>query len=710
MKKNSRLHQFKFSLFWRYFFLLAIVVILFLIALSIFINNSTQTQQEVYVQQTKDIFYENCDSLSEDILASHSLISATKNLDYYINVFYPSTPYTPQHFYYFSKMRNFFSTQLDLLNLAEDGFIYNKNSGLCITKRRVFVELNDAAISYFSYEEEYSILNMLESAKFQNRFQLFPAKKIAISNHAPSLYLAVLIQSAGNQLYGFFYPESAILESFNLSALPQDTYLKLTSSTGELLYSYNADGTAFTENIEFTSTISSLGCTATLGIPQSYFDSLTSTSRASAHKILILSMAIGIALCILFSYFGVKPFQVLIRKHKLLKKHTKNEAETIDYFLQTTQQSNEALRNMLLSSVLIRAFHSVPIKKDEYDNLPLEFPIFNNPLRLSIIQDLDYPSESNNSAILTMHFAQYSPDDCIVEPLSSSEVCVIMQSDQLIPEVQRALYEINLDFKQKTRFVCGISAPFSKPVHISRAMRQAKFSLPLENTQFVGIFEEKTENTLRSSFGTFDLKRFQQELSAWNEEEVRNIFKAYSHSIDERPLEHPEEIFYNISYLLRTTAQDGKMSLGIYENIRYQHSVSTTANFNVLSDIAEELFRQKKVLHTSKTQQLCEILVQYMRENLNDSSLSINTLTRTFSVSERFAHKAILSVTDMSFSKFLLQIRMEEAARLFRETDKSIAEISEHCGFPVISTFYRNFKNYYHKTPAEYKEMYAPKS
>ena len=50
------------------------------------------------------------------------------------------------------------------------------------------------------------------------------------------------------------------------------------------------------------------------------------------------------------------------------------------------------------------------------------------------------------------------------------------------------------------------------------------------------------------------------------------------------------------------------------------------------------------------------------------------------------------------------QSGMEEAARLLRETEESNAEIARRCGYTAPSTFYRNFRRYYHVSPGEYKE------
>ena len=126
-----------------------------------------------------------------------------------------------------------------------------------------------------------------------------------------------------------------------------------------------------------------------------------------------------------------------------------------------------------------------------------------------------------------------------------------------------------------------------------------------------------------------------------------------------------------------------------------------------LTEIVRNLFAQKTKLQVSEIQQLSEELVEFVKTHYSDPAFSLTTLAQEFCVSERFAHKAIITVTGNNFSKFLLGIRMEEAARMFRETDESISTVSRLCGCPANSTFYRNFKNYNKKTPAEYKEMFS---
>ena len=49
-------------------------------------------------------------------------------------------------------------------------------------------------------------------------------------------------------------------------------------------------------------------------------------------------------------------------------------------------------------------------------------------------------------------------------------------------------------------------------------------------------------------------------------------------------------------------------------------------------------------------------------------------------------------------TKYLNALRVEEAARLLRRTDKSMMEIASECGFGSVPSFYASFKSRYGQT------------
>ena len=257
------------------------------------------------------------------------------------------------------------------------------------------------------------------------------------------------------------------------------------------------------------------------------------------------------------------------------------------------------------------------------------------------------------------------------------------------------------------RFLAGVSRAFCDLHDLPTAMRQAQLSLPEDGARITAVFSESMEETPCSEDTELILTQLKQELTCWNEKEVLHILQGYSRQAASNLLSQPEELFYNITHLLKNAAKSGNLSFIKYENIGYKHSITIAANFCILEDIAKYLFQQKTKLQLSEIQKLSQDLVQYLHDHFADPALSPATLSQEFCVSERFVGKAILSVTGNNFSKYLLSIRMQEAGRLLRETNHNNIIISELCGYPALSTFYRNFKNYYNKTPAEYKDSFS---
>jgi len=61
----------------------------------------------------------------------------------------------------------------------------------------------------------------------------------------------------------------------------------------------------------------------------------------------------------------------------------------------------------------------------------------------------------------------------------------------------------------------------------------------------------------------------------------------------------------------------------------------------------------------------------------------------------------------VSFSQYLLSLRMESAKRLLQRTDKKIYEIAPEVGYREIDWFYKKFRDYTGMSPGEYREKHG---
>lgn len=83
-------------------------------------------------------------------------------------------------------------------------------------------------------------------------------------------------------------------------------------------------------------------------------------------------------------------------------------------------------------------------------------------------------------------------------------------------------------------------------------------------------------------------------------------------------------------------------------------------------------------------------------------SVTLEKLSQKYNYSERQIIRIIQNCTGKKFSGFMLQLRMEKAARMLFAQTASINTIAAEVGYSTLSSFYRAFTQYYGCTPRAY--------
>ena len=87
-----------------------------------------------------------------------------------------------------------------------------------------------------------------------------------------------------------------------------------------------------------------------------------------------------------------------------------------------------------------------------------------------------------------------------------------------------------------------------------------------------------------------------------------------------------------------------------------------------------------------------------------EKRITIEELSRQYLINPTTLKAAFKSVYGTSIAAHVREHRMEQAARLLRETDQSIAEIAQAVGYDSQSRFTAAFKAYFHALPREYRK------
>lgn len=106
-------------------------------------------------------------------------------------------------------------------------------------------------------------------------------------------------------------------------------------------------------------------------------------------------------------------------------------------------------------------------------------------------------------------------------------------------------------------------------------------------------------------------------------------------------------------------------------------------------------------LSSGNSEKLMSIL-EYLQENY--TTVSLKELAEMFNYSERQLQRIFKTNLGMSFSEMILSAKMKKAARLLKETGKTVSKIAEECGYKSPGNFRSSFHNIYGKSPAEYRE------
>ncbi|CAM3230092.1 AraC family transcriptional regulator [Paenibacillus lupini] len=85
--------------------------------------------------------------------------------------------------------------------------------------------------------------------------------------------------------------------------------------------------------------------------------------------------------------------------------------------------------------------------------------------------------------------------------------------------------------------------------------------------------------------------------------------------------------------------------------------------------------------------------------------LHLDDLAKQFYISKGHLSRVFKEVTGFGFSQYINITRIKEAEHLLRETDLSITEISEQCGFENFSHFGKVFKELSGLSPRAYRKL-----
>ena len=116
----------------------------------------------------------------------------------------------------------------------------------------------------------------------------------------------------------------------------------------------------------------------------------------------------------------------------------------------------------------------------------------------------------------------------------------------------------------------------------------------------------------------------------------------------------------------------------------------------------------ESVVKTGVHQKVHEVAL-YLQNHIHES-VSLEELAQRFFMSRSYLTRSFRNVTGFSVVEYMTYIRIQKAQQLLRESDRSITEIADLCGFGNITYFEKVFKTTTGQTPVQYRKTVVTSS
>jgi AraC family L-rhamnose operon transcriptional activator RhaR len=105
----------------------------------------------------------------------------------------------------------------------------------------------------------------------------------------------------------------------------------------------------------------------------------------------------------------------------------------------------------------------------------------------------------------------------------------------------------------------------------------------------------------------------------------------------------------------------------------------------------------------TEKRQIVDKVIKYMRDNYSND-IKLEDLSTMAFLSPNYFSKLFKECTSTTISEYIQKLRVEEACKLLKNTDKKIIDISFQVGYKDIKFFNQIFKRIIGKTPGEYRK------
>jgi len=579
---------------------------------------------------------------------------------------------------------------------SDECVVYHTGSNSLISRGRSSLVAEDYFEQFMIFSETDTD-TILDAFHIYEKFHFLPMQPVKLQHERePQQRMAVFYHPLGTKLGVMnLYSETFILSTLGIPYLAEGTHLELRTTEGKILMQYPR---AVTEEVEESSYLLSSqankpGIEVSVWIPHSYFSDLLRPVQSAGILAILIVMLLGLALALVFSKASVRPLRRLIDSHgEEIDPQPVNELLRLDSLLLSAHQKAEQIQFMLNRQLLARALSGSILSEQDEAQLDGLLNSLCADYRVAIVH-----TEEDLNTVLGEFLPAAMPDTPWAM-ISKNETGLILDGKGEQVELLKNQLEEMRQLNQGV-VLCGISAQATELRSLHKAVRQARAAIPKESG--VKLFPDRNISSLSVPWLLHE--RLSQNIFGGSEEAA---FRHLNEIAAQTNPYNARETFYNVRFVMRSAAEEMDLPLPVTLGQDYSAAIPPHDNILALAPVLQELFALVKEKNEGGADQEHLKMLEYIQDSMADTELCAASVAEHFGVSEQTVYKKIRKLTGMSFNAYLTSLRMKRAAELLVSTELSAAEIKSRCGYEILGTFYRRFREYYKTSPGAYREQH----
>lgn len=125
--------------------------------------------------------------------------------------------------------------------------------------------------------------------------------------------------------------------------------------------------------------------------------------------------------------------------------------------------------------------------------------------------------------------------------------------------------------------------------------------------------------------------------------------------------------------------------------------------YEILAYFSEQFEMIIRTIGNNSSDSIFDDIIFYINHNFS-KPLKLETLAPLFGYNSSYLGKLFSQKTGTSFNSYLDSVRITEAAKLLKDTNLKVYEISAQVGYKNVDYFHQKFKKIKNVSPAEFRK------